>query len=233
MKVTYLMPSGFVASFPCFITNVTKPVEVTRRPPAVKRRKRILPATFAPRCSRGIAKLSPQGVRPATLSRACNGLGSSVWFSSARGVSSSSVADGTASTVSGVLRTATVVAIAIALDGDVAGEGSSMHFAVSGVSWVTTTPAAEVIWMCSAYVGSVVVSPRRREYTNKLDAGCGLHKPVGEMSLCRSGRFEWRGTDAFPWTEFSQGASRGRAPASLVAMLSAWSSPVQTVPSFA
>jgi hypothetical protein len=148
-------------------------------------------------------------------------------------VSSSSVADGTASTVSGVLRTATVVAIAIALDGDVAGEGSSMHFAVSGVSWVTTTPAAEVIWMCSAYVGSVVVSPRRREYTNKLDAGCGLHKPLGEMSLCRSGRFEWRGTDAFPWTEFSQGASRGRAPASLVAMLSAWSSPVQTVPSFA
>jgi hypothetical protein len=87
MKVRYLMPSGFVASFPCFITNVTKPVEVTRRPPAVKRRKRILPATFAPRCSRGIAKLSPQGVRPATLSRACNGLGSSVWFSSARGAS--------------------------------------------------------------------------------------------------------------------------------------------------
>jgi hypothetical protein len=39
------------------------------------------------------------------------------------------------------------------------------------------------------------------------------------------------GDDAFPWTEFSQGASRGRAPASHVAMLSAWSSPVQTVPS--
>jgi hypothetical protein len=33
----------------CFITNVTKPVEVTRGAPAVKRREKILPATFAPR----------------------------------------------------------------------------------------------------------------------------------------------------------------------------------------
>jgi hypothetical protein len=135
----------------------------------------------------------------------------------------SSIAGGTTSTVSGVPSTATptVVAIAIALDGDVAGEGSSMHFAASGVSGVTTMPVAEVVWMCSADFGSVVVSPRRCEYTNKLDVGCRLHKPVGEMRSCRSGRFEWRGTDAFPWTEFSQGASQGRAPASLVAMLSA------------
>jgi hypothetical protein len=73
----------------------------------------------------------------------------------------SSVAGGTASTVSRVSRTATptVVAIAIALDGDVACEGSSMHFAASGVSGVTTTSAAKVVSMCSADFGSVVVSP--------------------------------------------------------------------------